>query len=94
MADDGGEGLDVHPMFQSGSGEGMPEVMETNLFAPSPFQHSLEPLADGSWVQRRILHDGGWEHPAGDYGLTVFLQNPQDRERKNDRPVGTVGFRL
>ena len=24
MADDGGEGLGVHPMFQSGSGEGVP----------------------------------------------------------------------
>lgn len=94
MADDGGEGLAVHSMLQSGSGEGVPEVMETNLFAPGTFQHSLEPLADGSWVQRRILHDGGWEHPAGDYGLTVFLQNFQDRGGKNDRPVGTVGFRL
>lgn len=28
MADDGGEGLGVHPMFQSGSGEGVPEVRQ------------------------------------------------------------------
>ena len=79
MADDGGECLGVHPMFQSGGCEGMPEVMESNFFASSPLQHSLEPLADGSWVQRRILYDRGWEHPAGGYGLTVFLQNFQDR---------------
>ena len=94
MADNGGESLGVHPMFQSGGCEGVSEVMETNLFASSPFQHSLEPLADGSWVQRRILHNRGWEHPAGGHGLTVFLQNFQDRGWKNDCPVGTVGFGL
>ena len=94
MPDDGGEGLGVHSVFQSSSGEGVPEVMETNLFTLGTVQHSLEPLADRSRVQRRIFHDRGWEHPAGGYGLTVFLQNLQDREGKNDRSVRTVGFGL
>ena len=94
MPDDGGECLGVHPMFQSGGGEGVPEVMETNLFAPGTLQYSLEPLADGSRVQRRILHDRRWKHPAGGHGLTVFVQNLQDRGGKNDCPVGAVGFGL
>ena len=79
MADDGGKGLGVHSVFQSSGCEGMPEVMESNFFASRPLQHSLESLSDRSWVQRGILHDRGWEHPAGGYGLTVFLQNFQDR---------------
>lgn len=94
MADDGGEGFNIHAVFQSRGGKGMPQVMETYLLALGVFQNDMQAAADGGRVQGRIRLDRGGEHPAGMNGLLVFLQHGQQGSGEQKRPVGRLGFRL
>ena len=80
MADDGGEGLDVHPVLQGGGGEGVPQIVEAKPSALRPLQHRLEALPDGGGVLitptnsclgrldpgRISKLDAEWRHVGGD----------------------------
>lgn len=55
MADDGGQRLDVHAMFQRVGGEGMPQVVKADVLAVRPIQNLGQLLPDGGWVQWGVL---------------------------------------
>ena len=55
MADDGGEGFDVHAVFQRCGCEGMPQIVKSDVFAVSPFQYGGQPLADSSGISGGVI---------------------------------------
>ena len=55
MADDGGEGLDVHAMFQRCGGKGVPEIVKSDVLAVSPFQDGGQPLADSGGISGGVI---------------------------------------
>ena len=75
MADDGGEGLDIHAVLQGGGGEGVAQVMEADVLTIGPFQNRGQSFPHCRWVHGRILFDWGGEHPPGVAGLVVGLQD-------------------
>ena len=54
MAQHGGEGLDVHAVFQGQGGEGVAQIVEADLLAPGPLQNNLEPPKHRARCQRQI----------------------------------------
>ncbi len=72
----------------------MPEVVEADVFTFGVFQNEGQSFSDGSGVSGGILADRGGEHPAGGCGFFIFLEDIQDRRRKNDAPAGGFGFGL
>ena len=54
MAQHGGEGLDVHAVFQGHGGEGVAQIVEADLLAPGPLQNDLEPPEHRARCQRQI----------------------------------------
>lgn len=55
VPDDGGECLDVHAVFQRGRYECVTQVVESDLFASSPFQGDLQPPSDSGGIPRSHL---------------------------------------
>ena len=51
MADDGGQRLDVHAVFQRVGGEGMPQVVKADVLAVRPIQNLGQLLPDGGRVR-------------------------------------------
>ena len=74
VPDDGGQGLDVHPMFQSVGGEHMTQVMKAYLFTSSVFQDFGQPVADNRGGYRSVFFLRGGEHPPGENRLLIFFQ--------------------
>ena len=82
--------LDIHSILEAEGGEGMAEIVESDLRDTSPFQYPLQHIVhavrgDGAAVERR-------EH-IGVIGLALLL--PQDFDclgRDADRPVGVLRF--
>ena len=72
MAQHGGEGLDVHAVFQGHGGESMAQIMEADLLALGPLQRHMEPPEHGAGGERRILLDGRGEYPAA-FGRFLIL---------------------
>ena len=66
MPDDGGEGLGVHSVFQSSSGEGVPEVMGTSDRVAVMHQGEITGVFDNdeTLTQEKILYyaTGGDKH--------------------------------
>ena len=58
VANNGGQGLDVHAMFQGVGGECVSEVVEADMLAARPFQNSGQLFSNGGGVQRRIFFFG------------------------------------
>ena len=54
MAQHGGEGLDVHAVFQGHGGEGVAQIVEADLLTPGPLQNDLEPPKHRARRQRQI----------------------------------------
>ena len=85
-----GHRLDVHTVLERDGGEGVSEVMESDLRDARPFKHTLQHIVhavrgDGTAV-------GGREH-MGVVSLAFLL--PQDFDclgRNADRSVGVLGF--
>ena len=50
MTDDGGQGFDVHAVFQRCGGECVPEIVKPNVLAVGPFQYGGQPLADSRGI--------------------------------------------
>ena len=92
VTDDGGEGLDVHSMFQRNRGKCVSKIVKAYFFAPSPLQNGLQSLSDSGWISGRALVDRGGEHPFRRHGFLVCFKNIEGRGRKNDTPVGCFGF--
>lgn len=71
MADDGGQGLDVHAVFQRGGSEGVAQVVETDVLALGPLQDGVEPFSNGGGVS------GGESSLTGEGNIqrevTIFL---------------------
>ena len=68
----GGDGLDVHAVLKGQGGEGMPEIMEPEMFQASAFQDAL--VEGGHRVQ--VVHGaspGGREEPRVVRVLGVLL---------------------
>ena len=85
-----GHGLDIHTVLEGNGGEGVAEVMESDLRDTCSFQHPLQHIIDavrrdGATVRRR-------EH-IGVVGLALLLSQDFDCLRRNaDCPVGILGF--
>lgn len=85
-----GHRLDVHTVLQGNGGEGVAEVVESDLWDARPFQYTLEHIVhtvrgDGTAI-------GRGEH-IGVVGFPLLL--PQDFDclgRDADGPVGVLGF--
>ena len=92
VANNGGERFDVHAMFQTCCAKYMAQIVESNLFAPSPIQNDLQPFSDGGGVSWRIFTGWRGKHPAGDYGFLVHFKDSEDRSREDNAAVGC--FRL
>lgn len=45
-----GDCLHIHPVLQSYGSEGVPEIMEPDVFQPRVLQNLLVELGDGVWV--------------------------------------------
>ena len=41
-----GHGLDIHSVLECDGGEGVAEIMESDLGNPRPFQHSFQHIID------------------------------------------------
>ena len=50
MADDGGEGLDVHAVFQRCGGKSVPQIVKPDVLAVGPFQYGGQPFADSGGI--------------------------------------------
>ena len=50
MANDGGESLDVHSVFQRRGCEGVPEIVKPDVLAVGPFQYGGQTLSDSSGI--------------------------------------------
>ena len=55
MADNGGEGLDVHAVLQRCCGESVPQIVKPDVLAVGPFQYGGQPLADSSGISGRVI---------------------------------------
>ena len=77
MADDGRERFHIHTMLQRHGCEGMPQIMEANLFALRPLQGLLHPAADEVGCQGTILFHWRREHPPGVHRRFVVFQDFQ-----------------
>ena len=55
MANDGGEGLDVHAVFQRCGCEGVPQIVKPDVLAVGPFQYDGQPLADSSGISGGVI---------------------------------------
>lgn len=55
MAQDGGQGLDIHAVAQGVGGEGMAQIMEADVLASGVFQDQSQPFADGVGIQRGVF---------------------------------------
>ena len=58
MADDGAQRFYIHPVFQGGCGECVPEIVEPEALTLRPFQHRLEALPDGGRVHGGVCLHG------------------------------------
>jgi len=58
VANNGGQGLDVHAMLQGVGGECVSEVVEADMLAARPLQDDGQLLSDSSRVPRRIFLSG------------------------------------
>lgn len=94
VADDGGQGLDVHAVLQGHGGEGVAQVMEANLFTLRPLQRLLHPAADEVGRQRTVLLHRRWEHPSGVHRRLVRFQHRQQRAGQHHRADGGFGLGL
>ena len=92
MANDGGQRFHIHSMLQCHSCEGVPQVMEANLFTLRPLQSLLHPAADEVRCQGTILFHRRREHPPGVHRRFVIFKDFQQRTVQDDHPNG--GFRL
>ena len=92
MADDGAQGLDVHPVLQGGGGKGVPQIMEPQTPALRPLQYRLEPLSDGGRVHGGVLLHGRGEHPPGVDALLIGLEHVQDRGGEEHGPITRSGL--
>ena len=85
-----GHRLDVHTVLERDGGEGVAEVVESDLRDACPFQHSLEHIVDAVRGDGAAVGRGKY---IGVIGLSLLL--PQDFDclrRDADRPAGVLGF--
>ena len=68
----------------------MAQIVESNLFTPSPLQNDLQPLSDGGGISGRIFADRGGEYPAGCYCFLICFEDTKDRRRENDATIGCL----
>ena len=58
MTDDGGEGLDVHAVFQRCGCESVPQIVKLDVLAVGPFQYSGQPFTDSGGISGGSLFSG------------------------------------
>lgn len=92
VADDSGECLDVHAVFQGGRYECVTKVVEADIFALRPLQNGLQPLSDSGGIPRGVVFKRGGEHPFGVSDFPIFPENGQDRSREDHASVARLGF--
>ena len=68
----------------------MAQIVESNLFTPSPLQNGLQPLSDGGGISGRIFADRGGEHPAGSYRFLICFEDIHDRRREDNAAIGCL----
>ena len=91
VADDGGEGLDVHAVLQSGGGEGVTEVVKPNILTPGPLQGLFHFVVDALRVHGAGAAGGG-EQPLG---VRPLPEGFKDVHHCRGQDHGAVGaFRL
>ena len=78
MADDDGQGLDVHAVLQGVGGKGVAQIVKPQMLTPRPFQHRGQFFPHRRRVQGRIRFLRRGEHPVGGAAFMVTLQNIQD----------------
>ena len=93
MADDGGQRLDVHAVFQRVGGEGMPQVVKADVLAVRPIQNLGQLLPDGGRVQWGVLLFRRREHPPGTDALPVVSQDTQNGGWQDDAPTRALCLR-
>lgn len=83
VAQHGGEGLDVHAIFQCHGGKGMTQIVKSDLLAPSPLQNDMEPPEHGTGCERHIQILWGWKQPPGLCRLSVFPEHLHHSRRQH-----------
>ena len=68
----------------------MAQIVESNLFTPSPLQNDLQPLSDGGGISGRILVNRRGEHPAGGYRFLICFEDTNDRRGENNTAIGCL----
>ena len=91
VADDGGQGLDVHAVLQGGGGKGVTEVVEPNILASGPLQGLFHFAVDALRVHGAGAAGGG-KQPLGVRPLPEGFKDVHHRRGQDHRPVGA--FRL
>ena len=86
MADDGGEGLDVHPVFQGHGGKSMPEIMKSDGLAPGPLQNDLEALAHIAGIDGLVRLDPRREYQIRENSFFILCQHLQHSGRQDIPP--------
>lgn len=94
MADGGGEGLHIHAVGQGGGGEGVPQVVEADVFVVRPFQHGGQLFTDRGRVQREVLLYRGGKHPPGVNAFSILRQHLDHWGRQKHGPDRGAGLGL
>ena len=90
VANDGGQGFDIHPVLQEHGGEGVPEVVEAYLAASCPFQNHLQPLADIAGINGLLRFGAGGKHQVREHTLFVLCQQLHHGGRQDDSAVAAL----
>ena len=65
MAQNAGQGLDIHAAGQSVGGEGMAQIMESKVRQSRPLQNDFRPFIGRAWAGWLFRFQRIWEDPLG-----------------------------
>lgn len=74
VADDSGEGLHIHPMFQRVGSENVSEIVEADAGQTSLFQKGFQPQVGGVWIDRLLRPQRIWKYPFSQRALFLLCR--------------------
>ena len=92
MADNSGQGLDVHPMFQGGGRKCVPEIVKSDAGQAGVFQQRLQPAVGGAGIDRQLWLQRIGEYPIGECRFFSLSQTLYRTGWQDDFTSTSVGF--
>ena len=92
VADDSGQGLDVHAVFQGEGGEGVAQIVEPQVLTACQLQNGVELFPHMASVNGLLRLDAGGEHPLREHVFLVLCQHSKHRLGQDDGPLSCLGL--